>query len=203
MKAGDADMLARRLHTQRAQHVASIALIDEVLTVLGCRGELVSTTAKTSVLPQQIAPIATVSILEQLAQCWDACGTLGLGPALTARLREVQPVLDRLAAERDTPVVELFGRACERFKSDPKLNGRRFGLRVLLSQIEQWVDPMTAMGGPPPLTKAQREYQEAVLAAEEASAKWPGQDWLSDQLKPFTERLQLAKEALDKERGIR
>lgn len=193
----------RRLHVQRAQLCASLALIDEVLTTLGWCGELVSPTAQTSVLPQQIAPVAPVSILEELARCWDPHGTLGMGSALAARLEEVIPVLNRLAEERQTPVVELFGRACERFKLDPGLRGRRFGLRVLLSQLEQWVDPIGALGAPPPLTKAQREYQDAVIAAEEAAALCPGQDWLSDQLKPFTERLRLAKEALDKERGTR
>src|SRR5688500_2257726 len=125
-----------------------------------------------------------------------------MGPSLTAPLREVVPSTNRLANEHAALMVELFADACKRFKADPRMRERRFGLRVLLSLLEQWIEPL-GQSGAPPLTLAQREYQEAVIAAEEASAKWPDLDWSSDQLKPYTERLRLAKEALDNERGNR
>jgi hypothetical protein len=80
----------------------------------------------------------------ELAGCWDGVGGISTGGSMRARIRTCIPLLERLAAERKRDPVELFGEACKRFRADPKVRAKRYGLPVLLSQLDVWVDAVPA-----------------------------------------------------------
>lgn len=86
-----------------------------------------------------------------LANCWDGIGGLGCNGATRAAMVERLPLIEKLATERGVAPLVLFQRACDRFKADPSIAGKRLKTaRVLLDQLENWVDDVK----PPPLNGA-------------------------------------------------
>jgi hypothetical protein len=73
-----------------------------------------------------------------LANCWDGIGGLGCNGEVRALMVERLPLIEKLAAERGLAPLVLFQRACDRFKADPSIAGKRLKTaRVLLSQLEK------------------------------------------------------------------
>jgi hypothetical protein len=69
------------------------------------------------------------------------------------------PLIEKLAAERGLAPLVLFQRACDRFKADPSIAGKRLKTaRVLLSQLENWVDDVKPPppSGPPAIVSPAR-----------------------------------------------
>jgi hypothetical protein len=91
-------------------------------------------------------PKGQAKLIASLAGCWDGVGGVSTSGSMRSRIGEVLPLIAKLAAERCVDPTALFQRTCDRFKADPVVQSKRFGLRVLLSQVEQWVDDVK----PPP-----------------------------------------------------
>ena len=86
-----------------------------------------------------------------LANCWDGIGGMGCNGDTRALLLERLPLIERLAAERGVEPLALLKRACDRFKADPAIAGKRLKtVRVLMGQLENWVDDAPAKSGPAP-----------------------------------------------------
>jgi hypothetical protein len=99
-------------------------------------------------------------LIAALAGCWDGVGGVSTSGSMRSRIGEVLPLIAKLADARSLDPQQLFQRACDRFKADPVVKAKRFGLRVLLSQLEQWVDDAPAMptasGAPPAIVSPAR-----------------------------------------------
>lgn len=110
-----------------------------------------------------------------MADTWDqnqGHSTSGLN---RHRISQAEPVLRRLAAERGRAPLDLWREASERFRADPVVKKRRFGLPVFCSQLEQWVDPVareTASCAPAPreVFVAEHARYMAGLSTEQRAA---------------------------------
>ena len=121
------------------------------------------------------------ALLSALAGCWDGVGGVSTSGSMRSRIAEVVPQLELLARNRGVDPVALFSAAVSRFKADPVTRSRRFGLRVLLSQLEQWCDDAPAVDTRSPEdARAERHRQrtalETALAAAERDAHWGDTD---------------------------
>lgn len=137
---------ARLLHSEISSLSANLSYSDDLDSEADAASD-----ARSSLVGQEAEglsdkPKGQAKLIASLAGCWDGVGGVSTSGSMRSRIGEVLPLIAKLAAERGVEPVALFQRTCNRFKADPVVQSKRFGLRVLLSQVDQWVDDVK----PPP-----------------------------------------------------
>lgn len=102
------------------------------------------------------------ALLTALTGAWDGMGGAHTSGSYRGRLREKIPQLRMLAARAGSEPEAMFAAAVRRFKADHAVRAKRYGLPVLLAQLEQWVDDVP----PAPAPEVQRPSRKLLNPAD-------------------------------------